>query len=130
MKRATITSILAIVGAAPPAVSLAGPAGQYKTDDYNVRSGKQAPRPLFQMNLTPTKPLVRPYAEIGMKPELDRVPTTVSYKPFPNGPVGSVGLVRFNASHALDSSALGNASEGQPGAPSQTVGANLLYAFR
>jgi hypothetical protein len=81
------------------------------------------------MNLTPTKPLVRPYDQVRTKPQADRMPTVVSYKPFANGPVGSVGLVRMTASHALDSSALGNASTGQPGAPSQTVGANLLYAF-
>lgn len=89
-----------------------------------------APVPLSMMNLEPPKPLVRPYGEMGATPHADHVPTAVSYKPFANGPVGSVGLVRLTASHALDSSALGNATEGQPGAPSQTVGANLLYAFR
>lgn len=81
------------------------------------------------MNLTPRKQLVRPYDQMGMKPQVDRAPTVVSYKPFARGPVGSVGLVHFTASHALNSSALGNAADGQPGAPSQTVGANLLYAF-
>jgi len=81
------------------------------------------------MNLSPRKPLVRPYGEMGRKPEADHFPTAVSYKPFVKGPVGTVGLVHMTASHALDSSALGNASAGQPGAPSDTVGANLLYAF-
>ena len=129
MKPAIVTSLLAIAAAAPPVICLAGPAGQYSHGYYDSPSRNRAPRPLYEMNLTPTKPLARPYGEMGRKPEPDRVPTAVSYKPFPNGPVGSVGLVRFTASHALDSSALGNASESQPGAPSQTVGANLLYAF-
>jgi len=130
MKSAIMTSILATAAAAPPVICLAGAAGQYSHGYYGNQSGGQAPRPLCEMNLTPTKPLARPYGEMRRTPEPDHVPTAVSYKPFPNGPVGSVGLVRFTASHALDSSALGNASAGQPAAPSQTVGANLLYAFR
>lgn len=130
MKPAILTSLLAISAAAPPVICLAGPGGQYSHGYYDGSFRNGAPRALYEMNLTPTKPLARPYGEMGRTPEPDHVPMAVSYKPFPNGPVGSVGLVRFTASHALDSSALGNASAGQPGAPSQTVGANLLYGFR
>jgi hypothetical protein len=130
MKPAIITSVLAIAAGAAPMICSAAPKGEYSVRFYN--SSPQtglAPTPLSMMNLTPRKPLVRPYGELGRRPAEDHVPTAVSYQPFANGPVGSVGLVRMTASHALDSSALGNASTGQPGAPSQTVGANLLYAF-
>ena len=131
MRPGTSTSVLAIAAAgliqmwpapasARPDAPDAGLTGQTKP---------AASAPLSMMNLTPTKLLVRPYDQVGRKPQTDEMPTVVSYKPFANGPVGSVGLVRFTASHALDSSELGNASAGQPGAPSQTLGANLLYAF-
>jgi len=130
MKPEVLTSVLAIAASAAPVICPAS-----SMDEYSVRlysSSLQRPpasNPLSLMNLTPRKPLVRPYGEMGRKPQADHVPTSVSYKPFANGPVGTVGLVRMTASHALDSSALGNASAGQPGAPSEPVGANLLYAF-
>jgi hypothetical protein len=130
MKAEIFTSVLAIAAISAPVTCSAGSVNPYNHTYYSgaiERGG--APTPLPMMNLTPRKPLVRPYDRIGRTPESDRVPTAVSYKPFANGPVGSVGLVRLTASHALDASALGNASDGQPGAPSQTVGANLLYAF-
>ena len=128
MKPEILTSVLALAISAAPVICSAGPMGEYNLRHYS-NTGEPAARPLSMMNLTPTKPLVRPYGEVVRAPEADHVPTAVSYKPFANGPVGTVGLVRFTASHALDSSALGNASAGQPGPPSQTLGANLLYAF-
>jgi hypothetical protein len=130
MKPEIFTSVLAIAAAVAPVICSAEPIGRYDHNYYDAASQDRAPpTPLSMMNLTPRKPLVRPYDRIGKTPEADRVPTAVSYQPFAKGPVGSVGLVHLTASHALDSSALGNASAGQPGAPSQTVGANLLYAF-
>lgn len=131
MKPAIVISVLVAATAAAPTICSAASAAQYNRAYYSNTSQRfTASRPLSTMNLAPTKPLVRPYGKMGATPEADRVPTVVSYKPFANGPVGSVGLVHLTASHMLDSSALGNATEGQPGAPSQTVGANLLYAFR
>jgi hypothetical protein len=110
-----------------PAAATALPASP---DANQTAQPKQAATPpLSSMNLSPPKAIVRPYRAFRVEPRPDKVPTAVSYKPFEKGPVGTVGLVRMTASHALDSSALGNASAGQPGAPSQTVGANLLYAF-
>ena len=130
MKAKIFTSVLAIAVASAPVICSAETISNYIHEHLSKPlQGRATPAPLSMMNLTPTKPLVRPYDQMGTKPEADRMPTVVSYKPFARGPVGSVGLVRLTASHALDSSALGNASEGQPGAPSQTVGANLLYAF-
>ena len=131
MKTEIITSVLAIAAGSAPMICSAQSIGE-RQHLYTSRLHQRqaAATPLSMMNLAPRKPLVRPYDEMGMKPQADRTPTVVSYKPFANGPVGSVGLVHLTASHALDSSALGNAAEGQPGAPSQTVGANLLYAFR
>jgi hypothetical protein len=131
MKPAIFTSILTIAAAATSAICSAASIGQYNhLYDGRIAQRTAPPRSLAMMNLAPTKPLVRPYSEIGVTPQADRMPTAVSYRPFANGPVGSVGLVHLTASHVLDSSALGNASTGQPGAPSQTVGANLGYAFR
>jgi hypothetical protein len=130
MKRAILTSILAIAAMAAPVICSAASIGQYNHPYYG-RSYQRATTPpsLPMMNLNPTKPLVRPYDQIGVTPQADRMPTAVSYRPFAKGPVGSVGLVRLTASHVLDSSALGNAAAGQPAAPSQTMGANLLYSF-
>ena len=131
MRSVAPTSAFAIATAAVlcmwPAVALTSP----DTPDAD-QAGPSKPNsatPVSMMNLTPPKALVRPYPVFRTEPKPDRVPTSVNYKPFARGPVGSVGLVRMTASHALDSSALGNASAGQPGAPSETVGANLLYAF-
>ncbi|HEX4739870.1 MAG TPA: hypothetical protein VH353_00910 [Caulobacteraceae bacterium] len=130
MKAEIFTSVLALAAMSAPVTCSGGSVNQHNHTYYNGGiEGRGAPMPLSMMNLTPRKPLVRPYDRIGRTPESDRVPTAVSYKPFANGPVGSVGLVRLTASHALGAFALGNASDGQPGAPSQTVGANLLYAF-
>ncbi|HEY1927241.1 MAG TPA: hypothetical protein VGG92_07235 [Caulobacteraceae bacterium] len=130
MKPEILTAVLAIAASAAPVICLAASADEYSVPYYSGSPQHQpVPKPLSMMNLSPRKPLVRPYGEMGRKPEADHLPTAVSYRPFANGPVGTVGLVHMTASHALDSTALGNASAGQPGAPSQTVGANLLYAF-
>ncbi len=86
--------------------------------------------PLARMDLTPRDDLRRPYDQISPLVSEDRVPTAVSGRLSPNGPVGTVGLVQFSASHAIDPAALTNAVANQPGAPSQTVGAALAYTFR
>jgi hypothetical protein len=130
MKPTIRASILAVGLTVAPFVCSAASIGPYHHVFFRAHTPAPTTPPLPLMDLTPRKPLVRPYERLGAVPQEDRVPTVVSYKPFANGPVGSVGLVHLTASHALDSSALGNASAGQPGAPSQTVGANLAYNFR
>ncbi len=82
------------------------------------------------MDLSPRKLLQRPYATVSGTPSDDRMPTSVSYQIAPNGPVGAVGIVNFAASHAVDPTYLSNAVANQSGAPSQTVGVSLAYAFR
>jgi len=86
-------------------------------------------RPLSTMDLTPRKPLARPYGEMSTPMTGDRVPTAVSYRVSPGGPVGSVGLVDLGGSHAIDPAFLSNAVADR-GAPSRTIGAQLAYNFR
>jgi hypothetical protein len=87
-------------------------------------------RPLAWMDLTPRKPLARPYHTVAPQDADDHVPTAVSARIATNGPVGSIGIVSLSASHAIDPSWMSNAVANQPGAPSQTAGAQLAYNFR
>ncbi len=94
------------------------------------KSAAPAPRPLATMDLTPKKPLHRPYDDLSMQPSADRFPTAVSYRVGNDGPVGSVGLIDMGGDHMLDRSLMSNAVANQPGAPSQTLGASLASEFR
>jgi hypothetical protein len=87
-------------------------------------------RPLAWMDLTPRKPIVRPYHAVAPQDANQPAPTAVSYRIAGDGPVGSIGFVRLSASHAIDPSWMSNALASQRGAPSQTVGAQLAYNFR
>jgi hypothetical protein len=132
---APILAILAIAAAATPMIAQAGVDDQYSAahvyrTTLRHAAAPQVQRPLWMMDLTPRKALQRPYGKSAEAPAPEQMPTAVSYRITPNGPVGSVGLVRMDASHAVDPSALSNAVANQPGAPSQTVGAALAYAFR
>jgi hypothetical protein len=136
MKATVLASILAIGAASLPQIAAAG---SYTRDDAHLierisysrpMAPSRAALPLWRMDLTPRKPLERPYAQLSKTPAEDRVPTAVSYRLSPDGPVGSVGFVRLGASHALDPSAMSNGVANQPGAPDQTVGAALAYDFR
>ena len=69
---------------------------------WNAQNSQSQARPLWAMDLTPRRALQRPYGEIRGSVKEDRVPTAVDYRISPNGPVGSVGIVNLNASHAID----------------------------
>jgi hypothetical protein len=124
MRPAILRSVLVAAAAAAPAICSAGWA------DQPVQPRPTVATPLSLMNLSPTKPLMRPYSPVGVEPREDRIPTAVDYKPFGAGPVGSVGVICRPISHALNATPVGAASDGQPGSQSQTLGANLAYTFR
>jgi hypothetical protein len=134
MKLALPASILVSAVALVDQSAHAREPGQYKLHEtprtsFTAAATTKGQRPISSMDLTPRKPLVRPYGDGGAAPAEDRVPIAVSYRMSPDGPVGSVGIVEFASSHALDPSLMSNAVANQPGAPSQTIGAQLAYNF-
>lgn len=118
------TFVLAIAAAAVPVMSSAAP-----SDPANLKPAA-AVRPLSLMDLSPTKPLERPYQGAGVELREDKMPVAVNYQPFTGGPVGSVGVICRPISHALNDTPVGATSEGQPGSQSQSLGANFAYTFR
>jgi hypothetical protein len=119
------TFVLAIAAAAAPMICSAAP-----SDPANLDKPARAVTPLALMNLSPTKPLERPYQAIGIEPREDKMPVAVNYQPVSGGPVGSVGVICRPISHALNDTPVGATSDGQPGSQSQSLGANLAYTFR
>jgi hypothetical protein len=119
------TFALAIAATAVPMLCSAASGGP-----ANLNKPSTTVRPLALMNLSPTKPLERPYEAIGIEPRGDKMPVAVSYQPFDGGPVGSVGVICRPISHALNDTPVGATSEGQPGSESQSLGANFAYTFR
>jgi hypothetical protein len=69
-------------------------------------------------------------AAFGWRPREDEIMTQVSRRITPNGPVGSLGLVRFDPRAGLDATALGNAIASRTRSASRRVGANLSFKFR
>jgi hypothetical protein len=135
MKTAIIASLLGAGAVCAPQLAAAASIDQYSHDQVGWTYARRPPaarplRPLWTMDLRPRKPLERPYAEVSGTQAEDHLPTSVSYQIAPNGPVGAVGLVDFSSSHAVDPIYLSNAVANQPGAPSQTVGVSLAYAFK
>lgn len=124
MRQGISTFALLIAATAAPAICLAASSGQPNRPDLNNS------RPLSLMDLSPTKPLERPYQGVGIEPQEDRIPTAVNYQPFTGGPVGSVGVICRPISHALNDTPVGATSDGQPGSQSQSLGANFAYTFR
>jgi hypothetical protein len=126
MRLGISTLVLVIAVTAAPAICPAASSAQPNQPDMS----NQAARPLSLMDLSPTKPLVRPYQVVGDEPQEDKLPSSVSYQPHSGGPVGSVGVICRPISHALNDTPVGATSEGQPGSESQSLGANLAYTFR
>lgn len=126
--RFTTFALVIAAGAVPVVCSAAS--SDVPDLSKSPRSRANAVRALSLMDLSPTKPLVRPYDQVGIAPRQEKLPTEVDYKPFANGPVGSVGVICRPISHALNSTPVGATSEGQPGSESQSLGANLAYTFR
>ncbi|MBV8681306.1 MAG: hypothetical protein JO111_00425 [Caulobacteraceae bacterium] len=110
-------------------VPLAGSAAPSPMPDTSKAATEGAVRPLSQLNLSPTKPLERPYQAIDFEPRVDKMPSSVSHQ-FTDGPVGSVGVICRPISHALNDTPVGATEAGQPGSESQSLGANFAYAFR
>ncbi|HEY1927240.1 MAG TPA: hypothetical protein VGG92_07230 [Caulobacteraceae bacterium] len=126
-----IFALLAAATAAPAIGQAASSALPNQSDASNpVEARPAAVRPLSLMNLSPTKPLARPYQSVGFEPREDKMPVAVSYQPRTGGPVGSVGVICRPISHALNDTPVGATSEGQPGSESQSLGANFAYTFR
>ena len=128
MRQGISTFVLLIAATGAPATCLAASSSQPNRPNLNNSAG--VTRPLSQMNLAPTEPLVRPYEVIETPPREDRIPTAVDYQPVSGGPVGSVGVICRPISHALNDTPVGATSDGQPGSQSQSLGANLAYTFR
>ena len=110
---------------------LAGSAAPSAAPDMTkvAAKGAETVRPLSLLNLSPTKPLERPYQAMEFTPRDERMPSSVSHQ-FADGPVGSVGVICRPLSHALNDTPVGATSRGQPGSESQSLGANFAYAFR
>jgi hypothetical protein len=129
------SGLTALLGAALVLGPGLGEARDLSLDKLNYTQDARAPyanpqRPLAWMDLTPRKPLDRPYSRLAREQTPETIPTAVSYRLSRDGPVGSLGFVRLGASHAIDPAMLSNAVANQPGAPDETVGAALRYAFR
>lgn len=73
--------------------------------------------------------LDRPLAYIW-RPREDAMITTLSRQITPYGPVGTLGLIRFDPRCGLDGSALGAAVVARTRSASQRVGVNLRFRFR
>jgi hypothetical protein len=126
MRPRIATVALVIAATIAPLAGSAAPSA----DMTQVASKEAATvRPLSLLNLSPTKPLERPYQAIEFTPRNDRMPVTVSHQ-FADGPVGSVGVICRPLSHALNDTPVGATSQGQAGSESQSLGANFAYAFR
>ena len=122
MRPGISTIALVFLFAAAPISGLAAPS--------DPTAGVTPLKPLSLMNLSPTKPLERPYQAIGIEPREDKMPVAVSFQPHAGGPVGSLGVICRPISHALNDTPVGATSQGQPGSESQSLGANFAYTFR
>ena len=131
MRPRILTFALLIAVSATPAICLAASSSSNEPDiDSPAAPRAPAVKPLSLMDLSPTKPLERPYQAIGIEPREDKMPVAVSYQPRSGGPVGSVGVICRPISHALNDTPVGATSQGQPGSESQSLGANFAYSFR